>query len=354
MHVSGIIAQHFRSHKQTTLKLSNTVTVILGKNASGKTSLLEALYLCATGDSFRAKKIAEMVSFADEIGRVRTQLIDDDNDATDIEVMVTRGVVQGKKTPHRVFSLNGVRKQKRSVKGLVSAVLFRPEDMRLIEGSPARRRGYIDAPLSLLFDEYERSLKQYDNVLRRRNKLLIAVREREQPATVLHYWNQALIKEGVRIQQYRQKMISFLEGVPFSLPFVIEYLPSIISEQRLKEYEFKEQAAGHSLIGPHKDDFMVMLQMGGELRDIASFGSRGQQRLAVLWLKVAELLYVEQCLGRKPILLLDDILSELDGESQKIVIDLLHKHQVILTTTDQESVDLLQSNLQVPLQVVKI
>lgn len=354
MYVSGIVVQHFRCHTQKMVPLSKNLTVILGNNASGKTSLLEALFLCATGDSFRAKKIAEMVSFSQELGRVKTQVVATDDEKTEIEVMLTRGVVQGKRSPHRVFSLNGVRKQKRSIRGQLSAVVFRPEDMRLIEGSPSRRRSYLDMPLSMLFEDYERALKKYENILRRRNKLLLAVREREQPPTVLHYWNQALLHEGDIIQRHRANMVSFLEGVPFSLPFLLEYQPSLLTQHRLEEYAYKERAAGYTLIGPHKDDFSVMLTMKSEARDVASYGSRGQQRLAVLWLKIAELLYVEQQTGVKPVLLLDDILSELDAESQKIVLTLLSHHQVVMTTTDPESVELLQLYLEEEVSVLKL
>lgn len=333
MQLTGIALQNLRQHVSLVLQLPKQVTVITGENASGKTTIAEALWLLATGDSFRASHISELITFDKELARVKG-VTQQEGEKTEVEVLLTRGDVQGKKTQFRLFSVNGVRKRKKDAIAKFRAVLFRPEDMRLVEGSPSRRRGYLDTALSGLFYKYAIALKTYEQALVRRNKLLQQVRERQQPASVLQYWNMSLLAHGQVLQEYRQKFVASFSGVAFPVAFTMEYRPSLISEERMAQYREKELAAGHTLIGPHKDDFGVLLEQKGRTLDVAVFGSRGQQRLAVLWLKWCELAYIEVTSGAKPLLILDDSMSELDATSQAMVLELLKKHQSVVTSTD--------------------
>lgn len=377
MRISGLALQYFRIHQSLTIPFNEQVTLIIGSNASGKTSILEAIALISTGKSFRAQKIAEMVSLDQEISRVKgvvesesvsptlleeaTAVLNDEivtkpHEKQDIEVVLTRGQVNGQRTAYRLFSVNDVRRQQRKVTGILKMVLFRPEDMRLIEGSPSRRRDYFDIPLSLLYEDYEESLKTYDQILKRRNKLLLLVGEGKQPRSVLEYWNQGLIKHGEILQEYRRKFISTAPAVEFPIQLQMEYSPSVISEDRVKQYLEKEIAAGHTLIGPHKDDFSVTYshQDAEEPLNIALFGSRGQQRLAVLWLKLVELQYVQRESGERPVLLLDDIFSELDPSSQKLILELITVGQTIITTIDPELEKVLFERFDGRLQIVRM
>jgi len=328
--------QHFRTHAQLSLNFDNQVTVISGPNASGKTSILEAINLLATGDSFRAKKISEMISFDADLGRVRGMVSENEGEPLDIEILLTHGVLQGKRTPHRLFRVNDVARQKRIATHRFFTTAFRPEDLRLVEGSPSRRRGFLDTVLSSVHPEYERSLRVYDQTLRRRNKLLEQVRSGEQSANVLSYWDVNMLKHGTVLQKFRTEFAAACAGVAFPKQFTIEYLPSIISEERQDEYRSRAIAAGHSLIGPHKDDFAIHLQTKTNQFELSAFGSRGQQRLAVLWLKLCEHAYVRENSDREQILLLDDIWSELDDESQAIIEPLFRLQQTIITTTSEE------------------
>jgi len=328
--------QHFRTHAQLSLNFDNQVTVISGPNASGKTSILEAINLLATGDSFRAKKISEMISFDADLGRVRGMVSENEGEPLDIEILLTHGVLQGKRAPHRLFRVNDVARQKRIATHRFFTTAFRPEDLRLVEGSPSRRRGFLDTVLSSVHPEYERSLRVYDQTLRRRNKLLEQVRSGEQSANVLSYWDVNMLKHGTVLQKFRTEFAAACAGVAFPKQFTIEYLPSIISEERQDEYRSRAIAAGHSLIGPHKDDFAIHLQTKTNQFELSAFGSRGQQRLAVLWLKLCEHAYVRENSDREQILLLDDIWSELDDESQAIIEPLFRLQQTIITTTSEE------------------
>ena len=335
MPVSGLVLQHFRCHKQLTIKFADqgaNVTVVVGNNAVGKTSIIEALSLLATGESFRAERDEDMIAFGQELARVKTKVDDDE-----LEVVLTRGILQGKAVQRKHYFVNGTRRRKKDFLGHFTTVVFRPEDMRLIEGSPARRRQFIDTILGVVHPEYAVSLTTYDNALKRRNKLIDQVREGNMPKTVLSYWTQLLLKHGSLIQEHRRQFFAEFAITEFPLQFKVEYLPSLVTEERFLQYADKEIAAGHTLIGSHKDDFLVdfISPANAEWIDVAQFGSRGQQRLAVLWLKLNELHYVERVTGHRPVLLLDDILSELDHEHRRQVEELLHEGQAVVTTTEE-------------------
>lgn len=344
MIIQSVALQHIRNHKSLVVPFAPDITVIAGDNATGKTTIIEALALLATGDSFRATKMEELLQFEAELGRIKTVLVDllDTETGTDeLEIIVTPGEVQGKKTAKRLFSVNGVRRRKKDAIGKFYAVVFRPEDMRLIEGSPGRRRQFFDTALAALHQDYAYALKQYDQTLKRRNKLLSQIKEGEQPRSTLAYWSSSILKHGTVLQEFRRTFLQEFASVPFPLDFTVSYEPSIISEERLEQYANKEVAAGYTLIGPHKDDLAVQLLMRGERRDIAVYGSRGQQRLAVLWLKFCELAYAKQVLEQAPILLLDDILSELDDESQQLALQTAREQQTVITTADAQVADML-------------
>ncbi len=343
MLLTQLTVQHFRKFSSRTFSFSPKVTVVCGKNASGKTSLIEAISVASTGNSFRAGKVDQMVAFNHDLARVMVVLAEDgvykqskDNTHT-IEITLTRGIVQGKRVAKRLYSLNDVRKRKKDVVGKFQVVVFRPEDMRLIEGSPSRRRQFIDTVLANIDQEYRWSLSTYEQALKRKNKLLEKVREGLVSEKTLHYWDQQLLKHGQIVQQKRSEFFSSFNHVSFPLLFSVTYQPSQISQERLEKYYQKSIAAGYSLIGPHKDDFLVELQTESETPfDVSIYGSRGQQRMAVLWLKICELTFSQEKTDQKPILLLDDILSELDVDFRDRVIELMSQFQTIVTTADDD------------------
>lgn len=342
--------QFFRNYASQQFTFDQPTSVIVGPNAQGKTSIIEAINLLATGESFRAERVEEMIQFDQDLARIKGRVIDekdDDAEQTELELILTRGQVQGKKTALRLYSVNQIRRRKREFTSHFSTVVFRPEDMRLVEGSPSRRRNFMDVPLAKIDPDYARSLTTYEQALIRRNKLLQQVREREQPATVLTYWNLTLIKHGSYLTEQRRKFLDFFTKVRFPVAFSVEYDNSVISEERVAEYIDREIASGHTLIGPHKDDLIVKYQFSEKQPplDVAAYGSRGQQRLAVLWLKVSEYEFMKEKTGSAPLLLLDDILSELDIKSRAKVMSLLGQGQAIITTTEDKIVTELKTKL---------
>ena len=336
MQLTTLSLTDFRLHAQLKLQFFTPTTILVGNNASGKTAILEAICLFSTGESFRAKTTAELITFKRACSRIVATVIDNNDELAVLQILFTRGELQGKKVSSKTFFVNEVKRQRRRLKTYLSCVLFRPEDMRLVEGSPARRRGFIDVVLSQISQEYERAARVYEQALRRRNKLLLQVRVGEQPRSSLNYWTMTLLKQGELLQEARRQFFSHMIEVDFPLHFQVVYVPSVLTAERQLEHIEREIASGHTLIGPHKDDFHVELDFAGVYRDIAVYGSRGQQRLGVLWLKLCERSYLEKHSGVFPLLLLDDIWSELDDGSRALLEGILPQQQTIITTTHRE------------------
>jgi DNA replication and repair protein RecF len=338
--LSQLQLQDVRCHSSLALKFKERLTVFVGPNAAGKTTILEAVRLLATGKSFRTDQAVELVAFEKELARVQGVLHDEQGNQDRLELILTRGVVQGKKTASKLYRVNGAPKHRADFIGHLTTVTFRPEDMRLIEGSPQRRRQFLDEILSTLEPEYDRALTQYEAVWKRRNKVLEQIRDSQLSPALLPYWNQQLLAAGLHLQARRTAWCEYVNTVEFSLPFEIVYQPSVLTEERLAEFQPREIAVGHALIGPHKDDFEVFLRVEKkDPRSIMTYGSRGQQRLAVVWLKWCEYLAIHERLHRWPVLLFDDVFSELDPEARTALLPFLEQSQVLLTSADGQDVE---------------
>lgn len=328
MILTTLTLQNFRSYSKKTFDFSPQTTLIVGPNTAGKTNILEAIAFLATGKSFRADQDREAVRWGSELSRMnaKCQML---NDECELELVLTSGEVQGAKAPLKKYLVNGVPRRQIDFMGNLRAVLFWPEHLELVTDSPSLRRKYLDSVLVQVDREYRRNLMSYERGLRQRNRLLDLINEGKAGRPQLLFWDQLLIKAGGCLTDSRAAFIDFVNK---NDNFALEYDKSIISESRLEQYAKEEVAAKATLVGPHRDDFTFFV--GG--RDMSKFGSRGQQRLTVLWLKLAELSYIEKEAGDRPILLLDDIFSELDEEHRELVIDLTGKQQTILTSADRD------------------
>ena len=328
----------------------------MAPNGAGKTNILEAIYLLSTGTSERAGETSEMIRFGEDLASV-SGIIEMRDERVELSVILTTGVYMGKRTPKRRYLVDGVARTRAGMTGKLSAVLFRPEDMRLIEGSPSRRRSYLDETLGMAHPEYARALLVYEASLRRRNRLLDAIREGVARREQLSYWDLSIIKNGNIVTDYRRKYLAYLSQIKTSFgQYQLEYDASTISTSRLAQYSEAEVAVGYTLVGPHKDDFVILstnnqapnskqiLNSSDQIRngrDLMVYGSRGEQRLAVLFLKLGHLQYIEEKLGIKPILLLDDIFSELDLEHRGKVVEMTQGRQTIVTSAEEEAVEIM-------------
>lgn len=369
MKIQKLYLKNFRNFDEKLIQFSDTTTVIIGPNASGKTNILESIYLLSTGKSSKAGVEEEMITHQTEIGRVKGlfrrgtwKILEKhekeeevaERDEMRLEVVLTRGEItvgdDGKKenVAKKSLKVNGVGKRLVDFAGTFKSVLFGPQDLYLVTESPSTRRNYLDSVLSQVDKEYRRATLSYSKALRNRNKLLLQIREEGIPRSQLLFWDKLLIKNGDYIAGKRQEFIEFVNLVePLrDHSFSLEYDKSAISEARLKQYADEEVAAATTLVGPHRDDFIFMIDKSThsaeEARELDKYGSRGEQRFGVLWIKLAELAYIQKETEEKPTLLLDDIFSELDHEHRDIVGEIVEDQQTIITTADPHYVSDLQ------------
>ncbi len=306
---------NFRNFKKAEFSFSKNTNFIVAANASGKTNILEAISFLSLGKGFKARKEEECILYDEQIARVTTN---------GLEIVLTKDV-EG--WPKKRLLVNGVPRRLIDFAGNIKTVLFAPQDLELVTDGPSLRRNFLDTVLYQVDREYRRALGSYEKGIRQRNKVLWRIREEGFSRSNLLFWNQLLIKNGNYITEKRQELIDFINSLE---KCNLEYDFSAISEGRLEQYKEAEVASSTTLVGPHRDDF-VFLQ---NKRDLASFGSRGQQRMEILYLKLAELSFIEEKTKVKPILLLDDIFSELDHMHREIVMETIDNHQTIITSAD--------------------
>lgn len=348
--LSGITLLHYRNYINKTFKFPNKLTLILGKNGQGKTNLLEAIAFFSTGQNIRGATIDDCIQLDQEYAQIQA-VVNKQDETFKLDLLLNHGQVQGRRTNKLIFSLNEVRKQRKAMIGLLPTVAFLPEDLRIITGSPARRRQFLDELLLQIDAEYSHHLERYTQTLKRRNKVLEQIRDLGVSPTALTFWTQAILKHGQAIQEARTTLINQLNAVEFPVELTIEYLPSIMSEERLEKYAQAEIATGHTLIGPQKDDFQIKFQIlnskfqtsqlanQSTSQPIHSHGSRGQQRLGVLWIKIGAFQLLTTHYNAPPILLLDDIFSELDQGHRQMVLDLVDTTQTIITSAEENIVN---------------
>lgn len=338
MNLSFLKLQNFRNYKVREFNFSSNTSLIIGDNAIGKTNILEAIYLLATGKSFRAELEREMIMFGEEIARVTG--LASDGDKLNLEILLTTGNLDSQIARKKRFSVNGVAKRQMDFVGILRCVLFRPEDIEIVTDSPSVRRKYLDLVLSQVDREYRRSILFYEKGLRARNKILERIREEGISRSQLFYWDKLLIKHGEVITLKRTEFIEFVNATAdLFADLNIIYDQSAITPERLKKYEREEVEAAMTLVGPHRDDFKIVAREKGGERDVSVYGSRGEQRLAIYWMKLGEMEYVTFKTGERPLLLLDDIFSELDHKHRQHILEIIPKQQTIMTTTDLHLVE---------------
>lgn len=339
MILDKIFLQNFRNYPKSEFNFSPEINLIIGPNTAGKTNLLEAIYLLSTGKSFRAQQTKELVPWEEEVGRVKGFL--GASETITLEVILTTGSVQNQKTSLKKYLVNGVARRQLDFVGNLPAVYFGPQDLEIVTDSPSVRREYLNLVLCQADREYRRALTIYEKALRQRNKILEGIKDERLSRSSLDYWDNLILENGPILTQRREEFVDFINSVSFGSEglehqFLLEYDKSVISRVRLEQYAVEEVAAEVTLVGPQRDDLEFKIY-NAEFRihaNLANFGSRGEQRLATLWLKLGELAFLAQKLGTMPILLLDDIFSELDHEHREHVLKIIPQQQTIITTTD--------------------
>jgi DNA replication and repair protein RecF len=303
---------------------------------------MEAILLIATGKSRRAEKEIHAVRFGEEMARINAAVEEETTkDAVALEVMITTGSVSAVPTPLKRYLVNGVAKRRVDFASHMTVVSFSPADLEIISDGPSYRRGFLDDVLEQVDRQYRLAILTYTKALRQRNALLHQVKEtgvRNQKQ--FEYWDSLLITHGSYITKQREMLISYINTAVHAIfPITLTYDSSIISSERLAQYKDAEVGSGVTLVGPHRDDVLIDMIKGKDKIAVKTYGSRGQQRLAVLQLKLLQLLYIEGHAVHAPLLLLDDIFSELDEGHIQHVQTFLGKKQTVITTTHKEFLD---------------
>lgn len=345
MYIDRIFLKNYRNYSFLEASFNNGFNIIYGNNAQGKTNILEAIYLCTTGRSHRTNKDNELIRYGDEKYFVKVLFGREERKDNSIEINYS---IKEKKS----ILINDVPIKKiGNLMGQLNSVMFSPEDLQIIKEGPSERRRFIDIALSQLKPSYFYNLQQYIKILNQRNYLLKEIFLRKENANTLDIWNQSLAETGSKIIIERLKFIEDLYKIADKYhsnitnskeKLEIKYISSIKFEmgnnniknifiKKLEEEKSKEIQKGTTIVGPQRDDMDVMVN-GISLKH---YGSQGQQRTAILSLKLSELEIVKKSSGEYPILLLDDVMSELDSKRREYLIENIKNIQTFITCTDK-------------------
>jgi DNA replication and repair protein RecF len=380
MHIERLRLTDFRNYRDLDIALPRGLVVFRGRNAQGKSNLLEAISLIATSRSFRTNSEREAVRWGapGHFARVEAEVVRR-KDTLAVEVIVadtgieapasavareTSGALGNPPLPAVPFRkrirVNGMPRRAMDLLGKVTVVVFAPSHLELVTGSPSERRRFLDLTLCQVHSGYCRALGQYQKVVTQRAALLRRIKEGEESPNALPFWDEQLATLAVPLMRTRARFIAQAEttagqlyealardeGLP-EMPLRLAYEPSYKGSlavdddeltatfrARLVELRRREIAQGANVLGPHRDDLAFY---AGDI-NLTTYGSRGQQRTVALALKLAELAYIEAETGDQPLLLLDDVLSELDARRRADFLDAVGDlDQVLLTITDATS-----------------
>jgi DNA replication and repair protein RecF len=350
MYMKELVLENFRNYESLQLTFDNKVNVILGENAQGKTNVLEAIYVLAMAKSHRTSNDKDLIRWDEEYAKIEGR-VEKRHTSIPLELTISK---KGKKAKS-----NHIEQQRLSqYVGNLNVVMFAPEDLHLVKGSPQVRRRFIDMEIGQISPVYLHDISQYQKVLQQRNHYLKQLQANKQhDNTMLEVLNEQMITLAVKIVQKRFEFIRLLEewaqpihsGISRGLEKLkIDYRPSIdvledddwskmveVFEEKIFSLKEREIERGVTLIGPHRDELVFMVNG----KNVHTFGSQGQQRTTALSVKLAEIELICSEIGEYPVLLLDDVLSELDDYRQSHLLNTIReKVQTFVTTTSTDGI----------------
>lgn len=337
MIIDSLELLHYRNYERELFEFNEETNVLFGDNAQGKTNVLEAIYLCSTTRSHKGSRDREMIQLGSDDAHLR-MVVRKDSIRHKIDVHLKKSKAKG-------IAVDGIPvKKSGELLGICNVVFFSPEDLAIIQNGPDARRKFIDMELCQLDKLYLYNLTKYRHVLKQRNELLKQISINSELLETLDIWNSQLIEYGTYIIRARKEFVDKLNGyirdIHGSLTGGKEYMdliyePNTVESgfgQQLVMSEKKDLYTKTTNVGPHRDDLSFI----SEHMDLRKYGSRGQQRTGALSLKLTEIRIVEEKTGEKPILLLDDVLSELDRNRQNFLLEHIKGIQTIITCTGLE------------------
>lgn len=334
MIIKSLELADFRNYDSLHIDFSEGTNILYGNNAQGKTNILEAIYLSATTKSHKGSKDKDVVNFEKDEAHIRTYLLKD-QDEIRVDMHLRKNKTKG-------IAIDGQKIKKASeLLGLLNVVFFSPEDLSIIKNGPSERRRFVDMELCQLDSFYLYNLNHYNKIVNQRNKLLKDMYFNPSLRETLNIWDSQLISFGSKIIERRQLFVEQLNEIIYDIhkklsgnkeELIIKYEPDVILEQyenSLISCQERDVKLKQTTVGPHRDDFSFMV---GDI-DIRKFGSQGQQRTAALSLKLSEIELVKKLTKDNPVLLLDDVLSELDSNRQNYLLSTIGDIQTIITCT---------------------
>lgn len=337
MVIKSIELAGYRNYDFLNMQFDRGTNILYGDNAQGKTNILEAIFMAATTKSHRGSKDREIVNFDREEAHIRTFL--------EKEGVETRVDMHLRKSKSKGIAIDGQKiKKAADLLGLCNVVFFSPEDLGIIKNGPVERRRFVDMELCQLDSFYLYNLNHYNKIVNQRNKLLKDMYMNPSLKETLGIWDMQLVSFGSKIIERRKLFAEQLNDIIYDIhrklsgdreKLVIHYEPDVEIddfEQKLRQSQEKDIRSKMTSTGPHRDDFSFMI----ENVDIRRYGSQGQQRTAALSLKLSEIELVKKITKDNPILLLDDVLSELDSNRQNYLLNSIGDIQTIITCTGLE------------------
>ena len=337
MIIQSLELENFRNYGTLSVHFDSRTNILYGDNAQGKTNILEAVYLSATTKSHKGSKDKDLINFASEEAHIRTYVVKDG--------LENRVDMHLRKNKSKGIAINGQKiKKAADLLGLLNVVFFSPEDLSIIKNGPSERRRFVDMELCQLDSVYLHNLNHYNKIVNQRNRLLKDLYAKPGLKDTLFLWDSQLVAFGQKIIERRNTFISQLNEIIYGLhlkltggkeELQIVYEPDVLAldfEEKLQKCQERDIRLKQTSIGPHRDDFSFAV---GTV-DIRKFGSQGQQRTAALSLRLAEIELVKKMTKDVPLLLLDDVLSELDSNRQNYLLNSIGELQTIITCTGLE------------------
>lgn len=344
MLLEKLVLHQFRNRDSGVFDFDPNLTVILGENAQGKTNLLEAIYFIINGIGFRESREEELIQVDKDQSMVEGRFLGG-RDTFDfkIHLMKRSGTIE-----KQYFIQKAKKRHLQYIEQQTKAVLFAPEQIEIVSGSPEIRRDYFNKIISQYDPEYKKRIINLESALRRRNKVLEHNRDEAKLREELPFWNDYLVEQSSYIIRKREQYVSYLNDHPKldHKEFMVVYNKNEATKERFEEVFEKERLIRKTLIGPQKDEIFFQLKAPFE-KNVQHYGSRSEQRLTVFWLKMNELSYCEEQIKRKPIILLDDVFSEFDRANRKLILKLIRTHQTVLTTTEEETIEGIKASMKI-------
>lgn len=331
MVINNLHLTNFRNFSSKSIVFDPKLAVIIGANGSGKSNILEAIGLLAATRLRRVDTDLDMVRFGRSEAKIEGSA---EQNNEKVKLTINFQVID-ERTLRKSYFIDAIKKRWVDFTDRLAIVEFAPSDLDLVAGSPSTRRHHMDSLLASLDRDYWRAITNYNKVVVRRNKVLQRIQEGKSKKGELTFWDGRLLEHGKFLTNARREFFEFINFVNSGRGgYSWELKQSVLTEEKLERNRERDIAAGITLSGPHRDDFMFIFRK----KSLEFFGSRGEQRMAVLALKLAELEYFASKKGSRPVLALDDIFSELDWEHREAVLGIIEKQQTIITAAEEESV----------------